>query len=130
MRLRTKILSIVCGTALVATVMALSYDAVSAPADATQPTDQSAVPQAQVDGVAAALGISRDEARTRLVRQEEAHQVYKRLPESLVKTLAGHWFDAKTGKLTVAVTTKAAAAKARAAGAEAKVVSRDRKSVV
>ncbi|MFI5728732.1 fibronectin type III domain-containing protein [Kribbella sp. NPDC051587] len=77
-------------------------------------------------GLAAHLGISPDQARKQLLQQDKAHRVAASLPGPLKSQLAGQWFDASTGKLTVAVTTKAAAAAARNAGAEPKLVSRSR----
>ncbi len=63
-------------------------------------------------------------ADTRLQAQDEAHKRFKSLPPPLRGLLAGHWFDAEAGKLTVAVTTDEAAAQARARGVNAKKVQR------
>ncbi|WP_154402780.1 fibronectin type III domain-containing protein [Nocardioides speluncae] len=129
-------MSVTCGLAFAAGALgvAQSYGgtpeqgagATSAPAAAPRAAkpDPGAAPVAQVAGVAAALDISRAEARERLQDQDAAHATYKRLPESVHEDLAGHWFDAESGKLAVAVTSGAAAEQARAAGAEAKVVER------
>ncbi|MFD9697490.1 fibronectin type III domain-containing protein [Lentzea sp. NPDC059081] len=57
-------------------------------------------------------------------QQSEAHQRFDALPPDLRGQLAGHWFDAGKGKLTVAVQTEEAAARARAAGVEAVRVQR------
>jgi streptogrisin C len=91
-----------------------------APAEAATPSH----PQAEVDGVAAAFGLTADEARAQLTAQDDAHRLAAALPAGVRRQSAGQWFDAATGKLTVAVTTQAAADQARAAGAAAKVVSR------
>lgn len=123
MRFRAKLMS-VCGSLFVAGAFALVPGQSGMTANAAQPADEPSAPSAQVTGVARALGISTAEAKLRLVQQDEAHEVYKRLPRALVKELAGHWFDANTGELTVAVTSDADAAKARAAGARATVVQR------
>ncbi|MFS8100630.1 proprotein convertase P-domain-containing protein [Lentzea alba] len=48
--------------------------------------------------------------------QDQAHQRFKAMPQSLRGQLAGHWFDAEAGALTVAVTTDEAAAQATALG--------------
>lgn len=74
--------------------------------------------------MAEALGVSPSEVRTRLMQQVEAHRVLQRLSGDLRGALAGHWFDASSGRLRVAVTSEAAAVDARAAGAEAEVVAR------
>ncbi|WP_370949780.1 proprotein convertase P-domain-containing protein [Amycolatopsis sp. cg5] len=93
------------------------------PADA-EPPPGPALPQAAVEGVAAAFGITADQARAQLTAQDDAHRVAGRLPASLRAQSAGQWFDAASGKLTLAVTTAAAADAARASGAEAKLVTR------
>jgi len=126
MRFRKKLLSVVGGAALVAAALAVANSPTSSSAAARQPSGENPAPAAQVKGVAKALGISEQQARTRLVQQQDAHETYKRLPKELVTKLAGHWFDAKTGKLTVAVTSKSLAAEAEKAGAEAKVVDRSK----
>lgn len=126
MRFRAKLLSVAGGAALVAAALAVANSPTSSSAAASQPSGQNPAPAAQVKGVAKALGISEQQARTRLVQQQDAHETYKRLPKELVTKLAGHWFDAKTGKLTVAVTSKSRAAEVEKAGAEAKLVDRSK----
>ncbi|MEU7789925.1 proprotein convertase P-domain-containing protein [Amycolatopsis sp. NPDC049159] len=81
-------------------------------------------PDAEVTGVAAAFGLTADEARAQLTAQDDAHRLAAALPASVRARSAGQWFDAATGKLTVAVTTAEAASQVRAAGAEARVVAR------
>jgi streptogrisin C len=81
-------------------------------------------PEAEVAGVAAAFGLSADQARAQLAAQDRAHRLAATLPEAVRAQAAGQWFDAATGKLTVAVTTEDAAGQARAAGAAAKIVTR------
>lgn len=93
------------------------------PAQAAPPPSH---PQAEVDGVASAFGIPADQARAQLTAQDDAHRVAAALPASVRAASAGQWFDAAAGKLTVAVTSSAAADEARAAGAAARVVARSR----
>jgi streptogrisin C len=81
-------------------------------------------PDAEVAGVAAAFGLTVDQARAQLTAQDQAHRLAAALPASVREQSAGQWFDAATGKLTVAVTSAGAADQARAAGAAAKVVTR------
>ncbi|MFJ7219786.1 proprotein convertase P-domain-containing protein [Amycolatopsis sp. NPDC098790] len=83
-------------------------------------------PDAEVAGVAAAFGLSDGQARAQLAAQDEAHRLAAALPVSVRASSAGQWFDAATGKLTLAVTTTEAAGQARAAGAAARVVARSR----
>ncbi|GLY47340.1 proprotein convertase P-domain-containing protein [Lentzea sp. NBRC 102530] len=58
------------------------------------------------------------------VQQNEAHQRFEALSSELRGQLAGHWFDAASGKLTVAVPSEQAAQRARSEGVEAVVVQR------
>ncbi|MGI5500239.1 proprotein convertase P-domain-containing protein [Lentzea sp. CA-135723] len=57
-------------------------------------------------------------------QQNEAHQRFQVLSSELRGQLAGHWFDAASGKLTVAVPSEQAAQRARSEGANAVVVQR------
>ncbi|MFD4676030.1 fibronectin type III domain-containing protein [Lentzea sp. NPDC058450] len=57
-------------------------------------------------------------------QQNEAHQRFKVLSPELRGQLAGHWFDAASGKLTVAVPSEQAAERARLEGVKAVVVQR------
>ncbi|MEV7043323.1 proprotein convertase P-domain-containing protein [Amycolatopsis sp. NPDC051061] len=91
------------------------------PAEAAPPP---AHPQAEVDGVAVAFGLTAARARAQLAAQDDAHRLAAALPASVRAESAGQWFDAAAGKLTVAVTTGQAADQARAAGAAAHVVAR------
>ncbi|WP_172803184.1 fibronectin type III domain-containing protein [Alloactinosynnema sp. L-07] len=114
--MRSKVFAAVSGFSVVAGALIVGGQSTAAPR-------QPAV-DAQVSGVAEALGISADQARIQLDQQDRAHRVHKALSESLSKRLAGHWFDSATGKLTVAVTSEDAADQARAEGAEVKLVGR------
>ncbi|MEU0795600.1 fibronectin type III domain-containing protein [Amycolatopsis sp. NPDC005961] len=91
------------------------------PAQAAPPPSH---PQAEVDGVAIAFGLTADQARAQLAAQDDAHRVAAALPAAVRAASAGQWFDAATGKLTVAVTSAADAGRVAAAGAVAKVVTR------
>ncbi|QKV75240.1 proprotein convertase P-domain-containing protein [Amycolatopsis sp. Hca4] len=83
-------------------------------------------PDAEVAGVAAAFGLTDGQARDQLAAQDRAHRLAATLPASVRAQAAGEWFDAATGRLTLAVTTSEAADEARAAGAAAQVVARSR----
>ena len=73
----------------------------------------------------AALGLGVQPASAQpALNQENAHRLAASLPAELTRQSAGQWFDAATGKLTLAVTTEAAAAQARGLGAEARIVQR------
>jgi streptogrisin C len=119
MQLR-RIIAAACGPVVAIGVFAAVQ---GTPAAAGQP-DTPDVPPAAVNGVAKALGISQQQARTELTAQDDAHKRFKSLPPSLLGQLAGHWFDAEAGALTVAVTTDEAAALAAAQGVKATKVQR------
>lgn len=99
-----KALAALCGTAAALSVL-------TAPATASDPV---------ADALARDLGISASDARTRLARQDQAHRV----SATLRVRDAGRWFDAASGRLTVAVTSPADVAAVEAAGASAQLVSR------
>ncbi|WP_051174029.1 proprotein convertase P-domain-containing protein [Amycolatopsis orientalis] len=92
-------------------------------AHAASPPDR-AHPDAEVRGVAAAFGLTVSEAKSQLDDQDEAHRLAASLPAGLRARSAGQWFDAATGKLTLAVTNADDADAARAAGAKPRLVSR------
>lgn len=117
MHFRAKLVTVACGTALVLT------PGVSSAAPPQDPRDDQV---AVVAGVAEALDLTQQQARTRLAQQKQAHETFKALPKALVNRLAGHWFDDRSGQLTVAVASAADAADARAAGARAVVVDRSK----
>lgn len=121
MRLGTRMIAASCGSILVVGVLGAMGASSSA---AVEPPP--VAPDATVEGVARAFGISAEEAKGQLVRQDEAHRVLDRLPAGLRERLAGNWFDAAAGKLTVAVTSEDAANQAIRAGADAMVVARGR----
>ncbi|MEV6521261.1 fibronectin type III domain-containing protein [Longispora sp. NPDC051575] len=123
MRMRSKLTAALGGAALVgATVVAVW----SGPATValSAPPEMTVAPDAAVAGIARDLKISPEEARQRLYAQDKAHRVAEKLPPALRAELAGKWFDPESGRLVVAVTTEGAAARARAAGAEPKLVGR------
>lgn len=114
MRLGGKAIAASCGAVLVSVLAAVPGAAATEPAP----------PPAAVHGVAAALGISAEQAGAQLVAQDEAHRQFQGLPRSLRDQLAGHWFDPEAKALTVAVTSSAAAEQADALGVRATVVGR------
>ncbi|MDQ3403273.1 MAG: proprotein convertase P-domain-containing protein [Actinomycetota bacterium] len=128
MRLRSKVAAAVCGSALVAAVLAVTTQSgpSAAAAQNDPPTSSSEAPPAMVNGLARDLGISEDQARKTLKDQASARVVLKRLPESVMRQSAGKWFDDKSGKLTVAVTDQATADTVRAAGAQPALVGRSK----
>lgn len=121
MYFRRKLFAVLGSAALLSTAAATVLIGTSAPA-LSAPPETGAAPEAAVAGLARALNISAETARKQLFDQDKAHRVAAKLPASVKADMAGQWFDAATGKLVVAVTTEAAAARARAAGANAQLV--------
>ncbi|BCB87734.1 serine protease [Phytohabitans suffuscus] len=70
------------------------------------------------------LGLTRDQARTRLTSERAATRTIAALKARAADAWGGAWLDADATTLTVAVTDPALAEQVRAAGAEPKVVSR------
>ncbi|OZM71703.1 secreted serine protease [Amycolatopsis antarctica] len=89
--------------------------------DATAETEVSSAAAALATG----LGITPAQARDRLAAQEAAAGVSSALRTDPTDGFAGQWFDRASGRLAVAVTTSAAADRARAAGAVPHSVARD-----
>jgi streptogrisin C len=105
--MRGKVLSVVCASAVAVAMMSSSSYA--------QPPSS-----AVVDGVAAGLGLTVEQARTRLAQEATARDAVARL----AVPNAGYWFDADLGKLVVTVLDQDAAAQVRAIGAEPRLVAR------
>jgi streptogrisin C len=70
------------------------------------------------------LKLTADQARARVRYERWATRTDGSLRRSLGASYAGAWFDKSTRKMTVGVTTSAAADRVRAAGAEPKMVAR------
>ncbi|GIG62457.1 hypothetical protein Lfu02_68290 [Longispora fulva] len=79
------------------------------------------VPDGMVAGLQSDLGLTAAQARTRLAQQDTADRIAAALGRDLA---ASAWFDATSGKLTVAVTDKTTADRVRAAGAVPQTVAR------
>lgn len=81
------------------------------------------IPDSQLEALARALGLSTDDAENLLSVQARLSVLAVDLEARLGPDVsAGSWIDAGSGKLVVAVTTPAAAAVVRAAGAEVREV--------
>ncbi|MDQ7907357.1 S1 family peptidase [Phytohabitans sp. ZYX-F-186] len=70
------------------------------------------------------LGLTQDQARTRLTSERSASRTIAELKAGAADAWGGAWLSADATRLTVAVTDPALAERVRAAGAEPKVVSR------
>jgi streptogrisin C len=105
-------------TAILAATAAVSFSppAVASPAPAASSGMYAAL---QRD-----LGLSADQAKTRLAQEAKANSVLTGLRSQLGRSFAGAWFDSASGKLVVAVTDAARTPAIRASGASARVVSR------
>ncbi|MFK4087988.1 proprotein convertase P-domain-containing protein [Kribbella sp. NPDC020789] len=81
-------------------------------------------PSAMVTALSRDLGISQDQARLRLHRQEQAAAIAAGLPSSVRTSAAGMWLDEQSGRLIVAVVNQHLTDQVTAAGALPRLVSR------
>lgn len=96
-----------------------------APAAADTPADPPATAPASAGLLTAMqrdLGLTEAQARHRLAREKAAFDVEAKAERAAGAAYAGSWFDAATGRLTVAVTDRHKTAAVRAAGADARLV--------
>ncbi|MBG6134074.1 putative Ig domain-containing protein [Longispora fulva] len=93
----------------------------SCPPSPVPPAPTDAASPELVASLSRDLGITPQQALTRLAQQDAAHAVAGRLG---VEFTSASWFDPATGKLNVAVTDAAGADRVRAAGAVPKIVTR------
>ncbi|MER6770037.1 S1 family peptidase [Streptomyces bacillaris] len=101
-----------------ATASAAPVDsATSAPSAAELPASAALLSAMQRD-----LGLTEAQARTRLAEEKAATVLEPKAQRAAGAAYGGSWFDAKTGKLTVAVTDAGKAAAVRAAGAQTRLV--------
>jgi streptogrisin C len=102
--------------------VALAAISLAAPANAA-PADRHAVLPAQVlQAMQRDLGLSPDQAQAQLAAQGTARRLDTQLTAQLGADFAGDWYDQRSGKLVVAVTSAKRVAEVRAAGAEARLV--------
>ncbi|MFF3287074.1 S1 family peptidase [Streptomyces sp. NPDC003023] len=101
--------------------------AVAGPASASAPGSAAEPEQQLSTGLLAAmqrdLGLDAAEAKSRLVAERTATVVEGRAQRAAGPAFGGAWFDAGTGKLTVALTDADKTAAVRATGADVKLVS-------
>ncbi|MFC0527847.1 S1 family peptidase [Phytohabitans kaempferiae] len=97
--------------------------AVAAPGPGVPPAGGAASAQ-MLGAMQRDLGLTADEARARLAREDDASRTDARLRKDLGAAYGGAWLTAGADSLVVAVTTKAQAAKVTAAGATARMVTR------
>ncbi|MFI8166158.1 trypsin-like serine protease [Streptomyces sp. NPDC086081] len=101
-----------------ATASALPASAADAPARSAQAPASPAL----LDAMQRDLGLTRQQAVTRLAAEKTATAVEPKARSAAGSAYAGSWFDADRGRLTVAVTTAARADAVRATGASVRVV--------
>jgi len=92
----------------------------------TLPAAAAPAPGAATDTVVSAmqrsLGLTAEQAQTRLAQEADARQVRGVAESAAADALGGSWFDAQSGKLTVGVTSADLMDEVRATGAEATIV--------
>ncbi|MFG2137986.1 alpha-lytic protease prodomain-containing protein [Streptomyces sp. NPDC048650] len=93
------------------------------------PTPQPS-PRGMLDAMRRDLGLTPDQARTRLAQEAEAQRAADTVRRVLSAPPAGMWFDKTVGKLIVAVTVPTDAERVRAAGAVPKTVAHSRAELI
>jgi streptogrisin C len=126
---KRRLIAVVAVTAALGAVAALTVPAIAAtgasptpggePFAATAPAADQMIPVLRRD-----LGLSTEQARTRLLRESWATRTAQTLRRQLGASFGGVWLTADAGQLMVAVTDAAQAGAVRAAGAQPKVVAR------
>jgi len=107
--------------ALTTAVLVVATPAANAGPPSPQPSGRLS---ALVTALSRDLGISQDQARLRLQRQEQAAVVAAALPDSVRTSNAGMWLDELSGRLNVAVDNQRYSDLVTAAGALPRLVSR------
>lgn len=111
------------GVAVGAAVVAVGLATTTMPASAA-PAGVLSAHQQLLFAMQRDLGLTEEQAETRIVAQDAALRLNTTLPAKLGKEFAGSWLDEKSGRLVVAVTSSERAAQARTAGADTQVVPR------
>ncbi|MEI7033467.1 S1 family peptidase [Streptomyces pratensis] len=97
----------------------------AAPADSAGPPASAAL----LSAMQRDLGLTDDQARARLADEKAATALEPKAERAAGAAYGGSWFDAETGKLTVAVTDTAKAAAVRATGARTRLVEHSAKQL-
>ncbi|ARF76644.1 serine protease [Kitasatospora albolonga] len=95
--------------------------ATAAPASGSASAELPASP-ALLSAMQRDLGLTESQARTRLAEEKAATALEPKAQRAAGSAYGGSWFDASTGRLTVAVTDAGKAAAVRAAGADTRIV--------
>ncbi|GGO63421.1 S1 family peptidase [Nonomuraea cavernae] len=109
-----------------ATIVAVCLATPLSPAAASEPPSQSAdtAPPTMVDALERDLGLSEQQAVTRLANEQRAAATEARLSTALGASYGGSWLNADASKLMVATTDPAAAPGIEAQGGQPIVVAR------
>jgi streptogrisin C len=117
-----------CATVVLAvglTVAGLNSATASDKLAPTSPVNSPKITQAMSEAMQRGLGLSADEVKVRLAKEEAARLAEKDVRAALGDSYAGSWFDAKSGTL-VAQTTDRAKAAGLGKGVTVRVVSHSR----
>jgi streptogrisin C len=119
-------------TAITGTILAIAAlgltatPAVAGPAPAAPQADAAAGAQApppgMIDALQRDLGLTREQAESRLLNEARAAEAVPKLGERLAGSFAGAWLTGKTGALVVATTDAGKTGAITSSGAQAKVV--------
>jgi streptogrisin C len=117
----------ITGTVLAIAALALTATpAVAGPAPAVPQADQAAAVRKPPPGVVEAmqrdLGLTREQAETRLLNEARATEAAPKIRKKLTDDYAGAWLTGKTGTLVVATTDAGKTGAITSSGAQAKVV--------
>ncbi len=108
---------------------AAAAPAAAAPPPAPDPAAAQAASPAMLAAMQRDLGLTADQARTRLAKDDAASRTELRLRKTLGAAFAGAWLTDGAAQFVVAVTDARQAAKVTAAGATPKVVSRSERGL-
>ncbi|HET6357961.1 S1 family peptidase [Streptomyces sp.] len=125
-RTRGKRIAVAVATGVALSATLTTYFAGASTPSKTRPSDTSptAGSSQMLGAMQRDLGLTRKEAQTRLVQEADAQRKVQTVRRASGASWAGAWFDAKKGRLAVAVTSLTAARQAKSLGAVPKLVSR------
>lgn len=122
--MKRRLATVAAAILLPAGAIAAAAPASAAPEPGPAPATAGAASPEMLTALQRDLGLTAEQARTRLTREDKASRTDAQLRKDLGATYAGSWLTADAGTLVVAVTDKAQAARVTAAGATVKVVGR------
>lgn len=114
---------------LVGTWAAVGLTPASAATPEQTPTPQPPASSSLLDAIQRDLGLTKSQAKARLAAEKTATGVEGKAKRAAGSSFGGSWFDADSGRLTVALTDDQKAAAVRATGASVRVVTHSAKQL-